>query len=239
MPLYKYTAQDQEGSNIQGFLDAENEFMASNNLKSKNYQVINIQTAYPLKIFLLNHWQKLSRIKREQIILFINQLATMLKAGIPIGLALKSIIEQTKNLCLKKVLVDIHYKVEGGSLLSEAMSLYPSLFPNTYTGMIKVGESGGILETVLSRIADLSTKELEIRSQIKSALLYPIIIVFMAIIVLIALVFVIIPKFMIVFKAYETQIPFSTKVLLLVSAFLKKGWLGILIFFFLWERSFF
>lgn len=168
------------------------------------------------------------RIKGEDIIVFTRQLSTMLKAGMPIYQAVEVLKDQTENRALQQVLSEVGTSISGGSSLSEALSSFPKIFPSQYVSLVFAGESGGDLVKVLLNIAEWMERELEIRTEIKSALRYPLM-VFVALIAvgIIMLIFVI-PRFAGLFeRSAAVELPLPTRILIAGNTIIQHYWLAV------------
>jgi type II secretory pathway component PulF len=159
----------------------------------------------------------------------VRQLATLLKAGTPLIASLNSILEQTRNPAFKSALSAIIKDIDAGISLSDSLAKYPDIFDEFFVSMTKVGESAGILDSVLDRLSQLLTQEIDIRSRIKSAMTYPVLLVFVAIGIITFILTAVIPKFKTIFETYDAKLPVSTSILLGASAVVQKGWPFLLI----------
>jgi len=242
MPQFSYRARDNEGLAINGIVDASSELAVLGNLKNLGYRVIQIKKLNTAK----KHWekilQKIRRVTQQEVILFARQLSAMMKSGLPITTALTSLSQQVKNEIFIQVIQDILEDIEKGSSFSEALSKHPSVFNDLFVNMIKAGETAGVLDEVLDRLVLLNTQELETGLRIRSAMIYPVILVVAAIAIVSFLMVGIIPKFVTVFETYDAQLPKPTVVLLILSNLISKlGFLLILVLGggFFWLRKYF
>src|SRR3989338_11380923 len=142
----------------------------------------------------------IGRIGPKQITVFTRQLSTLIGAGLPLVRSLYVLERQEKPGLLKTTIRGLAEQVEGGSSFSEALAKYPKAFPPLYVNTVKAGETGGVLELVLTRLADFAEKSQKLNSRIKAALIYPALVLTMAVSVLFFLVTFIVPKFMQIFK---------------------------------------
>jgi type IV pilus assembly protein PilC len=238
MPTYTYKARDRQGELLTATVEAENELSAAMSLRSIGYSVISIEEEAQLKINLADFWQKLKKTHKSELIFFSRQLSSLLKSGIAITTALSSIAEQTKNKLLKSTINTVLKDIQAGVSFSEGLARHPDIFSDLFVSMVKVGETAGILDEVLDRLAQLGAQELEVKTRIKSAMTYPLILVTVAIIIVSFLLIDIIPKFVVVFETYEAKLPLATQILLGISFLLRRLWLlviaaaGIFIFWF-------
>ncbi len=223
MAHFIYKARDQQGLAIQGVVEAESELKLAENLQHLGYRVIHIEERKGKSPFELRFSGR-RKVSSQELILFTRQLATMLKSGLPIAEALKTILHQTEHrfffLSIEKIIKDI----EGGLPFSEALSRHSKIFPPLFVSMIEVGEAAGILDQVLERLVLLYTQEFELRMRLRSAMIYPVILVTAAIAIISFFLISIIPKFVVVFEAYNARLPLATTLLLGLSNLLSHIW---------------
>jgi type IV pilus assembly protein PilC len=224
MPTYTYKARDRQGEPLTAKIEAENELSLASSLRSIGYSVISIEEETPLKANLAQAWQKLKKTHKSELIFFSRQLSSLLRSGIAITTALSSIAEQTKNKLLKDAINAVLKDIQAGISFSEALAKHPDIFSELFVSMVKVGETAGILYEVLDRLAQLNMQELEVKTRIKSAMTYPVILVTVAVIIVSFLLINIIPKFVVVFESYEARLPLATQILLGVSFVVRRLW---------------
>lgn len=169
------------------------------------------------------------RVKTKDIDTFTWQLASLIKASVPMLRALSLIVQQTESRPLKAVVEDLHKQVKDGRTLSEGMRKYPHLFNNLYLNMIRSGEQGGVLHEVLYRIAEYREKEQAVTRKIQAALAYPAVMVVVGTGTVFVMLTVFMPKFIAIFEGMKRQLPVPTKVLILASQFMSENWIGIAI----------
>lgn len=227
MPIYEYKAYDQKGRSRRGIIEADNEHGARAKLRAAGKYPVELkenlsQTA--VGKHLLASSFTLERVKSAEIHIFTRQLATLLGAGIPLINALSSLLEQTTNPALKKVLAQIKDAVNEGNTLTTALARHPKLFSNIYINMVRAGEASGSLDIVLEKLADFGEKQQTLQSRLKAALVYP---VFMAVIgsaILFILITYIVPNITKVFADMERTLPLPTRILISLSDFLRGYW---------------
>ena len=184
-------------------------------------------------------------VKQKDIALFTRQLATMMKAGVPLLQSFDIVARGATNPKLTRLLNDIRADVETGTSLSAAFRKYPMYFDALYCNLVEAGEAGGILEALLDRLAIYQEKIMALKSKIKSALMYPISVIVVAFIVLAVIMIKVIPAFKDVFKSFGADLPAPTLFVIAISEFFVAYWwliFGILIggsymFFQTWKRS--
>ncbi|MCK4402055.1 type II secretion system F family protein, partial [bacterium] len=164
------------------------------------------------------------RISLKHISLFTRQLSDLLDAGVPLLESVAILSKQADNTLLSAVLDEIHTNIKDGKSLSESLAGYPKLFSPLYVNMVSSGETGGILESVLARLADFYEKEDEIKSKIKSALSYPMFMFFAGMGTIIVLLTFVIPKLVVMFEDMGQTLPLPTQILVSASDFIVKFW---------------
>jgi type IV pilus assembly protein PilC len=185
------------------------------------------------------------RINAKDISLFTRQLATMMKAGVPLLQAFDIVGKGHSNPSVAKLLFDIKTEVETGNSLAQAFRKYPLYFDNLYCNLVAAGESAGILDSLLDRLATYQEKILAIKSKIKSALFYPVSILIVAFVITAVIMIFVIPAFKDLFSSFGAELPMPTLVVMQMSDFFVKYWYlifgtiggGIWFFFYTWKRS--
>jgi type IV pilus assembly protein PilC len=229
MPTYTYKARNRLGELTSGTLEAEDERSVANSLDKLGYSIIEIKLKADLFSPLVGIFERFRCVRKEEVIIFTRQLATLLRSGISLSSSLTTICEQTTNKKFKLLLEDISRSVQQGASFSQALSKYPQVFSELFISMVEVGETAGMLDKVLDRLANLGTEELEISSRIKSALTYPVVLVLVAFLVVNLLLVAVLPKFVMVFRASQAKLPLPTLIVLGISLIWRKLWLPILI----------
>lgn len=174
---------------------------------------------------------KLFSISKTDIILFSTQLATMLKAGLPITRSLRAIKSQIKNKDFKDTVDSIVQNIEKGRTFYNALSQYPQYFDNIYVATVQIGEVSGNLPDILFRLADSIEKDESIKQKIKNATLYPKLVLSAIMVAVVILIVFVIPKFAALYKSFKTELPLPTRALIGISGFFQTYWFIILLFF--------
>jgi general secretion pathway protein F len=232
MSVYEYTALDEKGRESKGFVDAMGVAAARQKLREEGVYPIEINQAADKKdtaltgVLGINLWQ---RVSTKDVSVFTRQLATLLGSGIPLVPSLSVLIAQTKNPLLKQTLAQIREQVNEGKSLTQGMLNFPRIFPPFYVNMIRAGESSGTINLVLERLADFSENQQALMSKIRSALAYPIIMLFIGSGVIFLLMTFVVPKITGIFTDMHQTLPLITVVLIGISNFLKSFWWLILI----------
>ncbi len=228
MPVFEYTAFDQKGKNISGIIDADSAITAKQKLRSSNSYPVSIKevTDIPAKkgsrritiptLFV--------RVRQRDVAMMTRQLATLVGAGFPLVSAIDALIPQTKSFAFNKVLARVKDSVVEGSSFANALALYPETFSPLYINMTHAGESSGTLEIVLTQLADIMEKQQELKSRIRAALAYPILMSVIGIIVLGLLLVFIVPSITAIFSDMDQVLPAPTLFLLAFSNLLKTYW---------------
>jgi general secretion pathway protein F len=173
----------------------------------------------------------LERVQPEEVAAFTRQLATLIKAGIPLAESLGALAEQGDNKKLQRVLAEIRQKVNEGSSLADTLSAHPTIFPDLYTNMVRSGEAAGNLDTVLSRLADFLDAEHTLRSKVSGALTYPIIMVVLGTIIMGVLMVVVVPKITSIFQDMGKTLPWNTQLLIFMSDLIGSYWWALIMVF--------
>ena len=223
MPAYKWVAETKKGKTIKGELEAANEKMAQLQLKRRNLTVKKIKPK-PKDLF-ENVAFLQPAVKKKDIVIFTRQFSTMIDAGLPLVQGLTILAEQSRNITFKKALKGITRDVEGGASLGEAMGKHPKIFDRLFVNLISAGEVGGILDTILQRLASHIEKAEKLKSRIKGAMTYPIIVIAIAVVVISVILIFVIPVFEEMFAGAGSALPIPTQIVVGLSRFLKGNFL--------------
>ncbi len=219
MPVYVWVAETKKGRRLKGEIDAANEAIALSQLKKRNF------TIKKLKLKPKDLFENLSFLKpkvtKKDLVVFTRQFSTMIDAGLPLVQGLTILAEQSENPTFKSILKEITKDVEGGSTLAEAMKKHPKVFDDLFTNLVAAGEVGGILDTILRRLATFIEKAEKLKSQIKGAMTYPAVVVGIAIIVIAVILIFVIPVFEDMFKSFGSALPGPTQLVVTMSRFVK------------------
>ncbi len=224
MADFAYVAINKDGAHINGTLAAASREDALKALKGQGSRPITIKesTKAAGKKFAIGG----GKVKLHDLVVFTRELSTMVSAGVPLPRGLETLADQAENEVFKKILKEVNRDVEGGAMLADALAKHPKAFDEVYINMVKAGESGGILDEILKRLATQVEKEATIRKKIKSAMAYPIVILCITIIAFFGIMLVIIPKIGKIFKDLggpNAQLPVYTRGMLAVSNFLVSS----------------
>jgi type IV pilus assembly protein PilC len=221
MPVFVWVAQTKKGRKLKGEIDAANEAIALSQLKKRNFTVKKLKPK-PKDIFQNISFLK-PKVTKKDLMVFTRQFSTMIDAGLPLVQGLTILAEQSENPTFKAVLKEITKDVEGGSTLAEAMKKHPKIFDSLFVNLVAAGEMGGMLDTILRRLAQFIEKAEKLKSQIKGAMTYPLVVVAIAIIVIAVILIFVIPVFEDMFKSFGSALPTPTQIVVNMSRFLKSN----------------
>jgi type IV pilus assembly protein PilC len=222
MATYAFKALDFSGSPTKGEMEANDKQAVASQLRTKGLIVVDIEEQQPA-----NAGDILARfkgIKADELVVASRQLATMVQSGMSLLRALYVIEEQTENEKLRDIWIEIRKDVEAGLALSDALKRHPDAFNDLYIAMVQAGETGGILDQTLVRVATQLEKDAALKRQIKAAMMYPSLIGGFALLVLFALVAFLVPVFEKIFKDFGGDLPAITKVTVWLSNMVTQRW---------------
>jgi type IV pilus assembly protein PilC len=238
MPLFKYEALDSQGVAIKNEVEALSQKEAVSKIRNMGY--------FPTKVIAAGGARKIAaaaaakpkrrrgaggRVGVKNITQFARQLSTLQDAGLPILRSLRILEDQQKAGTFKRIIGYVADEIEGGATLSEALSRFPRCFDRLLVGMVAAGETGGVLDLILSRVADFMEKAQKLKSRVKGAMVYPIVVLSVAFAILLGLMTFVIPKFEDVLKEMvQGDLPAITKIVLAAASWIAKdfGWVVLL-----------
>jgi type IV pilus assembly protein PilC len=221
MGAYVFKAIDLAGTRAGGEVEAESKQAVADQLKSRGLIVLDVTDKHASREIELSF---LKRVKASELAVFSRQLSTMISSGMSILRSLYVLEEQTESKFLKETIVAVRKDVEAGLALSDSMERHPKVFSTLFVAMTRAGEAGGVLEDALMRVADQLQKDAGLRRQIKSAMVYPALVIFFAVGVLMALVAFLVPVFVGVFKQFGGELPALTQVSVTLSHIVVGYW---------------
>ena len=219
MPIYNWVAETKKGKVIKGELEAADEKSAGLQLKRRNLTVKKLK-AKPKDLFENVSFMQ-PKVTNKDIVIFTRQFSTMIDAGLPLVQGLTILAEQTENKTFQRILKEVVKDVEGGLSLAEAMEKHPQVFDSLFVNLVAAGEVGGILDTILQRLAAYIEKAEKLKAQIKGAMTYPIVVVAIAIIVIAVIMIFVIPVFQDMFASFGKALPVPTQIVVAMSSFTK------------------
>ena len=234
--IFEWEGKDRNGKIVRGEMSAGGESVVNASLRRQGILVTRVKK---------RRTSGGRAIKQKDIAVFTRQLATMMKAGVPLLQSFDIVARGSTNPRMTKLLTDIRSDVETGTSLSSAFRKHPLHFDALYCNLVEAGEAGGILEALLDRLAIYQEKTMAIKSKIKSALMYPVAVMVVAFIVLTVIMIFVIPAFEDVFKSFGGELPAPTLVVIAMSKFFVQWWWamlalgtgGLYFFFQSWKRS--
>jgi type IV pilus assembly protein PilC len=221
MSTYVFKAMDLAGIKAQGELDGDSKQAVSDQLKQRGLIVLEIADKHSSREIELSFFKS---VKASELAVFSRQLSTMITSGMSILRALYVLEWQTESKFLKETIVAVRKDVEAGLSLSDSMARHPKVFSPLFVAMTQAGEAGGVLEGALMRVADQLEKDASLRRQIRSAMVYPALVITFAIGVMMALVAFLVPVFEGVFKQYGGELPKITQVSVFLSHAVTGYW---------------
>jgi len=224
MAEFLYKATTLGGQTVEGSMDGKDEASVLVSLHQLGYIPIRITSADEKVQGFRLPFSLPKRIGLKNLLIFTQELSTLITAGLPIDRSLRILGTLTENPRLREVVKDILKKIEGGNSLAEALNSHPRVFPKLYVNMVRAGESGGFLETILSRLAQYLESTKEIRDQIVSVMIYPLILMIASGASIGVLVTFVIPKFATIFSDMGQAIPLPTQIILTFSKFVRAYW---------------
>lgn len=219
MPLFAYKARDAVGRELRGEIEAANEEEVARRLAEQGLFLVSVETAKPKRIARL-----FSKPHPSHVVAFMRQLATMVRAGIPIMSALEMVLQRAPTQPMRRLIESIRDTLAAGESLSSAIQKNPDVFPPLVLWSVKVGEETGQLDTVLMRLAAYKELESNLRASVRGALMYPAVVVSVAIAVASFIVLVVIPKIKKIYDSAQVPLPLPTRIVLLVSDFIGNWW---------------
>ena len=223
MEKYRYSAFDDAGNKVSGVETANSSGAAHLALLERGYQTIEVSEKKSVLKFEITK----KMVPRKDIMHFSRQLAVFVKAGISIMEALEVIAEETTDRLLQRAIYDMIERLQAGDTFASAAAAHPEAFPNYYIGILSSAELTGNLDTVLDQLADYLDRDIEARSKITSAMVYPAVVAVMAVVVVIVLATFVMPKFVTFFASFNAKLPLPTRMLLSVSNFVSHWWWAI------------
>ncbi len=224
MAEFLYKATTLSGQTIEGLMDGKDEETIIHGLHQLGYIPIRIISVQKKGAGLRLSSLLPKRVGIKDLLIFTQELSTLISAGLPIDRSLTILGTLTENERLRETVKDLLKRIEGGNSFAEALGYYPRIFSKLYINMVKAGESGGFLETILSRLAQYLQSTKEIRDYLISVMIYPLILTIVSGISIIILMTFVIPRFGRIFSDMGQAIPLPTQILLMFSQFVRGYW---------------
>src|SRR2546425_9594062 len=227
MPTFEWKGRGRTGEQT-GVLVADSKDAVVNALRRQ--QIVVTSSKEKGKEIAVPKWG--GRVPAQLVALFTRQFSVMIDAGLPLVQCLEILASQQENKTMKRALIEIRQDVESGSNLADSMRKHPKIFNDLYTNMVAAGEAGGILDTILQRLAQYIEKSVKLNSQVKSAMIYPVAVISIAVIVVMVILWKVIPVFAALFKGLGAELPMPTVIVIHLSNFIADFWwlIGLVVF---------
>jgi len=219
MPQYSYKAKSGPGELKTGTVTAENETAVARKLKLDGLFPVSIEETNPAPRRSVS-----GKVTGRDISTFTRQLANLVHAGFSISRAMATLIQQAQDPAQKKLIQDLHARIEKGATLSEALAAHPQLFSSFYVSMARIGETTGRIDETLQRLADFREKNDELVSQVRAALVYPAFLFIVGILTIVVLMTFFVPRLIVMFADFGQALPLLTQAVMSASGFLNKFW---------------
>ena len=216
MPTFTYTARTLGGELKSATMEAVSRDDVVTQLRRQKLIVVKVDEEQKKK--------RLGRIRTRDIVIFTRQFSTMINSGLPLVQALDILSRQSENKALQEVTRQVVYDVESGQTVADALRRHPKAFSELYVNMVAAGEAGGILDTILMRLATFLEKNDALVGKVKSAMIYPAVIMGVAVIAVVVLLIFVIPVFQNMFASVNLALPLPTRIVIGLSSFLKHFW---------------
>jgi len=220
MPSYEWKGRDRTGNPQSGVLIGDNKDAVIAALRRQQIVVTTVKEKG--KEIALPKFG--GGIKQKAVAVFTRQFSVMIDAGLPLVQCLDILGQQQDNKAFQKVILQVRQDVEAGSSLADSLRKHPQAFSDLYVHMVAAGEAGGILDTILQRLANYIEKNVKLIGQVRSAMIYPLAVITIAIVVVYVILWKVIPVFATLFESLGTQLPFLTQVIVNISRFIGNFW---------------
>jgi len=221
MPNFKYVAKDRDGKTASGVMDAKSQAEAIDVLRKKDLIIVSVSEAAKKFDFKAAFGGK-KKVTLDDLVIFSRQLATMVDAGIPLVGALDILGDQMDNKSFGAVITSMRNDVETGSSLSEGLAKHKDIFSTLFINMVKAGESSGMLDEILDRLAEYLESTSALQKKVHSAMVYPMVVSSMAFLITFAMIWKIVPIFKGIFEGFGKQLPLPTMILVVMSELIQK-----------------
>lgn len=219
MPHFKYIVKDQSGKTATSSVESQNRDSAIELLRKQGLTIISLDEG---KVSGAKVEQFAKKVKLDDLVIFSRQLSTMVEAGIPLVNVLDILSQQIEKKGFAAIIKKIRDDVEAGSSFSQALTRHPGVFSTLYINMVRAGESSGMLDEILNRVATYLEKTSALQRKVKSAMVYPVAVISISIVITIFLLVKVVPTFQGIFDMLGGDLPLPTQILILVSSILRK-----------------
>ena len=217
MGEFQWTGTNRQGRTVNGTMDAKSRGEVQENLEGRSITVVNIKGGFDMASFGVIG----SGVKAKELSTFTRQFSVMINAGLPLVGCLQILSRQQENKIFKVMILDVTSSVEKGSTLSEALGKHKKVFSELFVNMVAAGEQGGILDTILARLADYLEESAALNSKIKSAMMYPVIVLVVVLVATLAMLLFVIPIFQKMFEDMGGELPAMTQAVVDMSEFVQ------------------
>ena len=222
---FSYKVKDKAGKLHDGEMQASSQAVVAKTLRDRGFMPVLVEEKKASSFQKEIRIPGLSgRVKVKEVAIFSRQFATMINSGLSLLRSLTILAEQTPNRAFRDVILDVKASVEKGSSLSQALEKHPKVFPRLYTSMVKSGEVGGVLDETLERLALTLEAQVELRGQVKSAMMYPVAVFGLVIFIVIAMLLFVVPMFESMFADFGAELPLPTRMLMSISVIFTTYW---------------
>lgn len=234
MTSFKYIATSDQNKTVTGTIDASTQEAVTEALVKQKLRPLSISVNTTSK-FSVGGLLGGAKVKSDDLVIFTRQLSAMVSAGVPLLRSLSSLEQHSESAALRTILINVIRDVEGGSTLGDALSKHPNTFSDVYVNMVRAGETAGILDEILKRLALQQEKNATIRKKVKSAMTYPMVLMFITVIAFFGLMLFVIPQIGTILKdlgGEDAELPLLTNIMLGISAFVLQWWYILIPLFF-------
>jgi len=228
MKKFKYSARDTNGKIVSGDMEAKDSSAVADILHDRGLIIVNIKEAFGLDLERLSEIN-IGGVPMKEKVVFMRQMATMVGAGLPLTRALEIMVQQTSNPMFKKVLKEVLSAIQSGKSLANSFREQDEVFDPITLNLIEAGEESGNLEIILEKLASELEDSKSLGDKLKSAMIYPIIILVIIIVVMVLMMLVLVPSMASIYSDFGAELPFATRLLMNMSTFFTKYWWAILV----------
>ncbi len=230
MKKFKYSARDTSGKIVNGDMEAKDVGAVTDILHDRGLIIVTIKEAFGFDLERLSEIN-IGGVPMKEKVIFMRQMSTMVGAGLPLARALEIMVQQTSNPMFKKVLKEVLSAIQSGKTLANSFREQDEVFDPITLNLIEAGEESGNLETILERLATELEESKTLGDKLKSAMIYPIIILVIIIVVMVLMMLVLVPSMATIYGDFGAELPFATRLLMDMSTFFTKYWWAILVIF--------
>ena len=230
MKKFKYSARDTSGKIVNGSMEAKDAGAVTDILHDRGLIIVNIKEAFGLDLERLAEIN-IGGVPMKEKVIFMRQMSTMVGAGLPLTRALEIMVQQTSNPMFKRVLKEVLSAIQSGKTLANSFREQSEVFDPITLNLIEAGEESGNLETILERLATELEESKSLGDKLRSAMIYPIIILVIIVVVMVLMMLVLVPSMASIYSDFGAELPFATRLLMDMSTFFTKFWWAILVVF--------